>query len=532
MLRMAEANVMVTPQQKLANALDVLRTLQDRNLVAVRSDDLSRSQRELLMKHGFLQEVMKGWYIPARPEAGTGESTAWYTSYWGFCSAYLNERFGEDWSLSPELSIALQTGNRTVPKQLLVRTPKGGNKPIALPLGTSLFDVRAAIPSPADVVAQNGLRLFSIPAALIASAPGLYENSPIDARAALATVRDASELLGRLLDGGHSAIAGRLAGAFRNIGRDRIADDILKAMRSAGYAVREQDPFAARLETLLPPRERSPYAGRIRLMWQQMRGVVLDRFPPPPGLPGDTAAYLKRVQDSYVTDAYHSLSIEGYRVSPDLIDRVRSGTWNPEADTQDREHKDGLAARGYWLAYQAVLHSVNRVLAGDNPGRVADEEHGDWYREMFSPSVTAGLIGASDLAGYRNGQVYLRGSMHVPLNPDAVRDAMPVFFELLSEEPEPAVRVVLGHFIFVYIHPYMDGNGRTGRFLMNVMLAAGGYPWTIVPVEQRAGYMAALEEASGRQDIGPFTDFLAHLVNRELEGETAAQLPENRAGTA
>src|SRR6202008_738023 len=104
---------------------------------------------------------------------------------------------------------------------------------------------------------------------------------------------------------------------------------------------------------------------------------------------------------------------------PELIERVRSGTWNPEADEQDREYKDGLAARGYWLAYQAVLKSLNRVLAGENPGLVADEEHGDWYREMFAPSVTAGLISASDLAGYRNGQVYLRGSMHVPLNCDA-----------------------------------------------------------------------------------------------------------------
>jgi len=43
--------------------------------------------------------------------------------------------------------------------------------------------------------------------------------------------------------------------------------------------------------------------------------------------------------------------------------------------------------------------------------------------------------------------------MHVPLNRDAVRDAMPAFFDLLCEEPHPAVRVVLGHFIFVYIHP-------------------------------------------------------------------------------
>lgn len=520
-----KGNAVATPQEKLANALDALRTLQDRGIVAIRSDKLNRLQRELLKKQGFLQDVMKGWYIAARPDAGAGESTAWYASYWGFCSAYLNERFGEDWSLSPELSIALQTGNRTVPKQLLVRSPKGGNKPTTLPLDTSLFDVRASIPARQDAVLQDGLRLFTIPAALVASGPGLYENNAIDARSALATVRDASELLGRLLDGGHSTIAGRLAGAFRNIGRERIADDIVKAMQSAGYGVREKDPFSARLETVLPARERSPYAGRIHLMWQEMRGAVLERFPSPPGQPADINAYLKRVQDSYVTDAYHSLSIEGYRVSPDLIERVRSGTWNPENDEQDRGHKDGLAAHGYWLAYQAVLRSLGRVLSDENPGVVADEDHGDWYRAMFSPSVTAGLVSASDLAGYRTGQVYLRGSMHVPLNRDAVRDAMPVFFELLREETQPAVRVVLGHFIFVYIHPYMDGNGRMGRFLMNIMLAAGGYPWTVVPVERRAGYMAALDEASSRQDIRPFTDFLAQLLDRELKGETVARLP-------
>ncbi|WP_317503891.1 Fic family protein [Idiomarina sp. HP20-50] len=37
----------------------------------------------------------------------------------------------------------------------------------------------------------------------------------------------------------------------------------------------------------------------------------------------------------------------------------------------------------------------------------------------------------------------------------------------------------------VYIHPYFDGNGRIGRFIMNLMLASGGYPWTVVPVERR-----------------------------------------------
>ena len=156
--------------------------------------------------------------------------------------------------------------------------------------------------------------------------------------------------------------------------------------------------------------------------------------------------------------------------------------------------------------------SVARVLGGENGGTVADEEHSNWYREMFAPSVTAGLLRPADLAGYRNDPVYIRRSMHVPPRREAVRDMMPVLFELLTQEPEASVRVVLGHFFFVYIHPYMDGNGRMGRFLMNLMLASGGYPWTVVPLEQRDKYMAALEAASVEQNIGPFTDFIAGLL--------------------
>jgi hypothetical protein len=55
----------------------------------------------------------------------------------------------------------------------------------------------------------------------------------------------------RLLEGGHSTIAGRLAGAFRNIGRERIADDIIDTMRAAGYGIRENDPFADFLARLV-----------------------------------------------------------------------------------------------------------------------------------------------------------------------------------------------------------------------------------------------------------------------------------------
>lgn len=519
---------MAEPQEKLAESLEVLHALQARGLAAIRSRDLSRTHRERLVNAGFLNEVIKGWYVLSRPGQTSGDSTAWYASFWDFCAAYLAQRFGRRWCLSPEQSLLLHAGNRTVPSQLLVRTPRGGNKPVALPHGTSLFDVRNVMPKESEVVERDGMRLYSVAAALAGISEQFFQRAPTDVRAAMALIRDPSDVLAVLLDGGHSIIAGRLAGAFRNAGQARIADEIVRTMEKAGYTVRESDPFADRPPLTLVTREASPYVNRLRLMWVQMRPAVLEVFPKPPGLPARPGAYLKAVDDTYVNDAYHSLSIEGYRVNPELIERVRSGSWNPEANAEDRENRNALAARGYYDAFTAVKASLERVLRGENAGVVVSHYHGEWYRQLFGPSVSAGLARPSDLAGYRGGPVYIRRSMHVPPPREAVRDCMPILFELLEQESEPAVRVALGHFMFVYIHPYMDGNGRMGRFLMNAMLASGGYPWTIVPVERRDGYMAALEAASVGQDIKPFAAFIAKLVKARLRGKDAAKLPRSK----
>jgi Fic family protein len=250
----------------------------------------------------------------------------------------------------------------------------------------------------------------------------------------------------------------------------------------------------------------------------------IDIFPKAPGSPSDKNLYLKTVGDIYLTDAYHSLSIEKYQVTPDLIERVRIGAWNHVKNDADRKQRDAMAARGYWQAFQQVEKSIRKILNGENAGEVAESDQGHWYRELFAPSVSAGLLKPSDLAGYRNQQVYISRSKHVPFNREAVRDAMPTLFDLLKEEPEACVRAVLGHFLFVFIHPYMDGNGRIGRFLMNVMLSSGGYPWTVIPVEQRETYMSALEEASVEQNIKPFAIFLARLLTQSMKGKPSAKI--------
>jgi Fic family protein len=252
-----------------------------------------------------------------------------------------------------------------------------------------------------------------------------------------------------------------------------------------------------------------------------MRAPVIAAFPKAPGVPRSRNAYLKLIDEIYKSDAYHSLSIEGYSVTPELIDRVRSGAWNPDNHNADRESRDALAARGYWQAFQAVKATAKEILAGANPGALTRTAHREWYRELFQPCVAAGLIKPSALAGYRNDAAYLRTSRYVPPRWEAVRDAMPMLFDLLAAESEPSVRAVLGHWLLGYIHPYPDGNGRMARFLMNAMLASGGYPWTVIRVEDRDAYLTALDRASIDGDISPFVAFIAVRVKASIKHQTA-----------
>src|SRR6478609_4267970 len=320
---------MATQQEKLAESLELLQELQNGNgAAAIRSRDLSRTHRERLLTNRFLQEVMKGWFIPTRPDEKPGDSTSWYASFWRFCEVYLTYRFKNNWCLSAEQSIMIHSDNYTIPKQLLVRSSKGTNNTTTLPHGTSLFDLKALPPKPQDRAEKNGLKLFALPAALIESSPLMFQSNPTDMRTALTQVRDASQLLPKLLDGGQSVVAGRMAGAFRNIGRDAIADEILKTMKAAAYDVRETDPFTTKIQYTATGRPTSPYVSRLQIMWSTMREIIIAHFPKAPGIPRNSNKFLKHVEEVSREDAYHSLSIEGYKVTPELIEQVRSGTWN------------------------------------------------------------------------------------------------------------------------------------------------------------------------------------------------------------
>jgi len=507
------------PHERLASALEALKGLQDGGLQAIPGPKLSRSDREALLRAGFLKEVIRGWYIPRRPDEADGNSTAWYASMREFIADYAQERFGDRWHVNPEQSVLLRSGERTIPRQVQIWATEGTNQTVGLLHGCSLFIYKAAKLLPSSPVQDcGGLRLGTLPAALVAASPTLYLQHAMAAQIALGSLPDASDLLRILLDGPHPSVAGRLAGGFRAIGRVALADEIVGAMRSAGHGVNEVNPFEKPLPTLLPGgRPESPYVQRLRLMWAEMRESVIAAFPQARGAPKDIDALLKDVEARYVTDAYHSLSIEGYRVTATLIEKIRDGNWNSDGNEKDRATRDAMAARGYFETHNLVKEDLIRVIKGENAGTVFRQALPRWYQALFSPSVQAGILKASDLAGYRNDQVFIRGALHVPLSKQAVRDCMPVLFELLEAETQPQARAVLGHFIFVYIHPYMDGNGRLARFLMNLMLVPAGYVWTVIPVERRAEYMNALEQASSFANIAPLAAFIANLAKAQAK---------------
>ena len=513
---------MAKPNVKLAESLEVLEELQSTYGKALKIDQISRTHRERLVKNNFLLKVTKEWYIINNPNNKVRDSTAWYTSFWEFCKRYLEDRYGTNYCLSAEQSILFHAGNTIIPHQVIVRSPKAPNKTIELLHGTSMYIMKSNIQNEKETELITELKIQTKEEALINMSPIIFEKNPIEIRTLLADIKDPSRLLRLLLEGSHSVKAGRLIGAFENIGNQRIANELKKTMEAADFKIRVIDPFKSEKPKLLDLKSPSPYINRINLMWESMRNDIIENFPIVKINP-EEEKYLKLIDEIYITDAYHSLSIENYVVSAELIEKVRSGEWSLDQE-EDRKHRDAMAARGYWQAFQEVKKSIQKLFNGENSGLILEHDHGDWYRQLFQPSVTAGLLNLADLAGYRNNQVYITNSMHTPLNKDAVREAMPALIQLLSKEEYASVRSVLGHFIFVYIHPYMDGNGRMGRFLMNLMLASGGYPWTVIPFERRNDYMEALEQSSVNGNIIPLAKLIGTLVEKNIKGEPEAKI--------
>lgn len=500
----------------LSSGLKKIKTLQEKGNV-FQSSSFKADELTQLKKAGFLHEIIRGWYYLSSPSDIESETTMWYANFWEFVAKYLAKRFKKSYSLNPEVSLALHTGDTVVPKQIAVITKSGTASVVTLPHGISMTVYADKKNFPPETVEVKGLQIQTLDLALCKSGPGYWQRHQKEIEIALSKVTNLTGLTKILTQEDRmESAAGRIVGGLRFIGRDKDADMVKRTVElTSGKTLQVSNPFEAEAKRLVFSKSKSTASLRIEAMWSAWRDDVCAIGKSlPRGIP-DASDAEKEMESVRKRDAYHSLSIEGYRITDELIERVSNGKWNPDENEKDSQSRDALAARGYYEAFEAVKHTIVDVIANHkNSASEVESVHQEWFFALFGPSARAGLFQVEQLAGYRNSQVYLRGSDHVPLAKEELMNAMETYFELLKQEDDPFVCAVLGHHLFGFIHPYMDGNGRMARFIMNTFLITGGYPWAVIEVATRDAYMAALEQASVHNNIEPFARFIFEIVEQ------------------
>jgi len=503
---------MATPfHTLLANSLKNAKKIAQHHII--KSSELSRLDRERLLKADCLYKIVKGWYLLCPSHTNIGESTPWYASFWDFLRIYLTDRFGEQYCLSPEASMDLYLGKNYIPAQIVVIVKSGGTIKLNLPHNTSLLIYQDKKRFPKKIYTIEGLSVIPFELALCKMPPHFYIQQPQEAEIALTMLKNPEKILHFLLKDGMAQSAGRIIGGLRHINNNKLANRILETMEAAGFSIIENNPFKE--SPLLTKNElfESPYSARIKVLWKKTRGDVIALFPKPVSTIKEKKLLIKNIDTIYIQDAYHSLSIEGYQVSEELIEKIATGKWRPDDNEDDRNQKNAMAAKGYYEAFNKVKSTINKMIASKKPIDVLKNDFQKWYLALFSSSVTAGILSAAQLSGYRNQPVYIRNAQHVPPPYEAVRNCMLTLFDCLKDEENPAVKAVLAHWLIGFIHPYIDGNGRIARFMMNALLVSSGYPWTVIHLENRSKYLASLEKASIQGDIKDF----AKLILKEMK---------------
>jgi Fic family protein len=126
-------------------------------------------------------------------------------------------------------------------------------------------------------------------------------------------------------------------------------------------------------------------------------------------------------------------------------------------------------------------------------------------------------IQSDDAGVYRTVRVRVAGSMRVFPNPVKVPELMGAFVKDVNVmQSHPVVTAARAHYGLVAIHPFADGNGRTARLLMNLLLLRHTFPPVLVPIELRARYYDALE-AANNGDLEPFDALMTSVVIAALE---------------
>ncbi|MDT3766078.1 Fic family protein [Priestia filamentosa] len=139
----------------------------------------------------------------------------------------------------------------------------------------------------------------------------------------------------------------------------------------------------------------------------------------------------------------------------------------------------------------------------------------EWQIKNLHRLVLKGID--DEYAGvYRDQQVFIAGARHTPPAPYLIKEQMEQlinWYENEAQKLHPVERGAMLHAIFVGIHPFIDGNGRTSRLLLNLELMKAGFPAVVIKVENRLAYYEALDKSHTTKN---YHDFI-QLIVKEVE---------------
>lgn len=183
----------------------------------------------------------------------------------------------------------------------------------------------------------------------------------------------------------------------------------------------------------------------------------------------------------------------------------------------------GVSAVISGKSLQDQLEAVNHARAVEfiNELAVKRRSHQHITKEDVLAIHKIILTGIQDRAAgkYRTSEVFIRGSdAEFPL-PHTIPNHIKDFFRWLEgQQSEHPVRVAANaHFKYVSIHPFIDGNGRVVRLLMNLILLINGYPISIIRNEDRTAYLKTFDVARKENNMEPFYAVVEEAVNRSLD---------------
>ena len=250
----------------------------------------------------------------------------------------------------------------------------------------------------------------------------------------------------------------------------------------------------------IPPDAEKPADGRYKskeslLAQIDRKKMELDRRRPL------TAGELERLHEEFAVEyTYNSNAIEGNTLTLRETDLVLRGL------TVDRKPlKDHLEAVGHKEAFDYVVELVKEKVPLSE--RVIKEIHSLVLADK-----------KEDRGIYRRVPVRIMGAIHEPPQPYLIVPCMEKLLTDYAESREHTVtKLARFHIEFEAIHPFIDGNGRTGRLLVNMELMKAGYPPIDIKFTDRAAYYAAFDEYHVRHNLAAMENLFAGYINTRLD---------------